>query len=41
MSQTVDAKNKGLNLKAFDTLFNRRDYKTAVTTRDIPTRGGK
>jgi predicted SnoaL-like aldol condensation-catalyzing enzyme len=29
MSQTVEAKNKELVLKAFDTLFNKRDYKTA------------
>jgi len=41
MSQTVEAQNKELILKAFDTLFNKRDCKTAVTTRDIPTRGCK
>ena len=29
MSQTVQEKNKALALEAFDTLFNRRDYKAA------------
>jgi len=35
------AEARRTELKAFDTLFNKRDYKTAVTTRDIPTRGCK
>jgi predicted SnoaL-like aldol condensation-catalyzing enzyme len=26
MSQTIEEKNKELVLKAFDTLFNKRDY---------------
>jgi len=29
MTQTVEERNKALVLKAFDTLFNRRDYKAA------------
>jgi predicted SnoaL-like aldol condensation-catalyzing enzyme len=29
MAKTTDAANKGLVLEAFDTLFNKRDYKTA------------
>jgi len=29
MSQTVEEKNKDLVLKAFDTLFNKRDYAAA------------
>ncbi len=29
VSQTVQEKNKALALEAFDTLFNRRDYKAA------------
>jgi hypothetical protein len=29
MSQTAEGKNKALVLKAFDTLFNRRDYAAA------------
>ena len=29
MSQTVQEKNKALVLKAFDTLFNKRDYEAA------------
>jgi predicted SnoaL-like aldol condensation-catalyzing enzyme len=29
MSQTIESKNKGLVLDAFDTLFNRHDYLTA------------
>ena len=29
MSQTTESKNKALVLKAFDTLFNKRDYATA------------
>jgi predicted SnoaL-like aldol condensation-catalyzing enzyme len=29
MSQTIEEKNKELVLKAFDTLFNKRDYSTA------------
>jgi predicted SnoaL-like aldol condensation-catalyzing enzyme len=29
MSQTIDEKNKALVLKAFDTLFNNRDYAAA------------
>jgi predicted SnoaL-like aldol condensation-catalyzing enzyme len=29
MSQTIESKNKALVLKAFDTLFNRRDYVAA------------
>jgi predicted SnoaL-like aldol condensation-catalyzing enzyme len=31
MEKTVQEKNKDLVLKAFDTLFNRRDYATAET----------
>jgi len=29
MSQTIEEKNKALVLKAFDTLFNKRDYDAA------------
>ena len=29
MSETIQEKNKGLVLEAFDTLFNRRDYTSA------------
>ena len=29
MNQTIDEKNKALALKAFDTLFNKRDYAAA------------
>src|SRR5437016_12188102 len=29
MSQTIEEKNKALVLKAFDTLFNKRDYESA------------
>jgi predicted SnoaL-like aldol condensation-catalyzing enzyme len=29
MSQTIQEKNKALVLEAFDTLFNKRDYKAA------------
>jgi predicted SnoaL-like aldol condensation-catalyzing enzyme len=29
MNQTIDEKNKALVLKAFDTLFNKRDYTAA------------
>src|SRR5713226_6434745 len=29
MNQTIDEKNKALVLKAFDTLFNNRDYAAA------------
>jgi predicted SnoaL-like aldol condensation-catalyzing enzyme len=29
MNQTIEEKNKALVLKAFDTLFNKRDYATA------------
>lgn len=29
MSETIESKNKALVLKAFDTLFNQRDYVTA------------
>ena len=29
MNQTIEAKNKELVLKAFDTLFNKRDYAAA------------
>ena len=29
MSQTIEEKNKALVLKAFDTLFNKRDYEAA------------
>jgi predicted SnoaL-like aldol condensation-catalyzing enzyme len=29
MKQTLESKNKALVLKAFDTLFNKRDYATA------------
>jgi predicted SnoaL-like aldol condensation-catalyzing enzyme len=29
MTQTVEERNKALVLKAFDTLFNKRDYKAA------------
>jgi hypothetical protein len=29
MSQTIEDKNKALVLKAFDTLFNKRDYAAA------------
>jgi predicted SnoaL-like aldol condensation-catalyzing enzyme len=29
MSQTIEEKNKAVVLKAFDTLFNKRDYATA------------
>jgi predicted SnoaL-like aldol condensation-catalyzing enzyme len=29
MSQTIESKNKALVLKAFDTLFNKRDYAAA------------
>ena len=29
MTQTIEEKNKELVLKAFDTLFNKRDYATA------------
>jgi hypothetical protein len=29
MSQTIESKNKALVLKAFDTLFNKRDYVSA------------
>jgi predicted SnoaL-like aldol condensation-catalyzing enzyme len=29
MTQTIEAKNKELVLKAFDTLFNKRDYAAA------------
>jgi predicted SnoaL-like aldol condensation-catalyzing enzyme len=29
MDQTIESKNKGLVLKAFDTLFNKRDYVAA------------
>jgi predicted SnoaL-like aldol condensation-catalyzing enzyme len=29
MGQTIESKNKALVLKAFDTLFNRRDYVAA------------
>src|SRR5438067_13325354 len=29
MSQTIESKNKALVLKAFDTLFNKRDYVAA------------
>ena len=29
MSQTIQDKNKALVLKAFDTLFNKRDYAAA------------
>ena len=29
MNQTIDEKNKALVLKAFDTLFNKRDYAAA------------
>ena len=29
MSQTIEEKNKALVLKAFDTLFNKRDYQAA------------
>ena len=31
MEQTIQQKNKDLVLKAFDTLFNKRDYATAET----------
>ena len=31
MSETIESKNKALVLKAFDTLFNKRDYATAET----------
>ncbi len=31
MKQTIESKNKELVLKAFDTLFNKRDYATAET----------
>ena len=31
MEKTIQQKNKDLVLKAFDTLFNRRDYATAQT----------
>ena len=31
MAQTLAEENKALALKAFDTLFNRRDFDTAVT----------
>ena len=30
MSQTIEEKNKALVLKAFDTLFNKRDYAAAA-----------
>jgi hypothetical protein len=29
MNQTIEEKNKGLVLKAFDALFNMRDYAVA------------
>ncbi len=29
MNQTIEEKNKALVLRAFDTLFNKRDYATA------------
>jgi predicted SnoaL-like aldol condensation-catalyzing enzyme len=29
MTQTIEERNKALVLKAFDTLFNKRDYKAA------------
>ena len=29
MNQTIESKNKALVLEAFDTLFNKRDYKAA------------
>ena len=29
MNRTVESKNKALVLEAFDTLFNKRDYKAA------------
>ena len=29
MTQTIEERNKALELKAFDTLFNKRDYKAA------------
>jgi hypothetical protein len=31
VGKTIQEKNKGLVLKAFDTLFNKRDYATAGT----------
>ena len=30
MSQTIKEKNKALVLKAFDTLFNKRDYRLSM-----------
>jgi len=30
MNQTIESKNKALVLKAFDTLFNKRDYAAAA-----------
>ena len=29
MSETIESRNKALVLKAFDTLFNKRDYAAA------------
>ena len=33
MSQTIESNNKALVLKAFDTLFNKRDYVAAERSR--------
>jgi len=32
MNQTIEEKNKELVLRAFDTLFNKRDYAAASAT---------
>jgi hypothetical protein len=32
MNQTIEEKNKALVLKAFDTLFNKRDYAALLVT---------
>ena len=37
MGQTIESKNKALVLEAFDTLFNKRDYK-ALRSRLIRAR---
>jgi hypothetical protein len=38
MSQSTESKNKALVLRAFDTLFNKRDYAAAGVPNEIQTR---
>jgi len=37
MVKTTPVQNKALVLQAFDTLFNKRDYKAAATARALPS----